>query len=44
MELTLECTIIAASKVVPSGIIAPGGLIVMSIVLLDCFCRVPVEP
>ena len=43
-ELTLECTIIAASNVVPDGIIAPGELMVISTVLLDPFCSVPVDP
>ena len=43
-ELTLECTEIAPENIVPEGIIAPGGLIVMSIILVSPLASEPVEP
>ena len=43
-ELTREWMIIAASNTDPAGIIAPGGLIVMSTVRPASLAMVPVEP
>ena len=43
-ELTLECTEIEPENNVPAGIIAPGGFIVISMILVSPLSKEPVEP
>ena len=43
-ELTREWMIIADSMIVPAGIIAPGGLMVMAMARRSSTASVPVEP
>ena len=43
-ELTLEWIETAPENIVPAGIIAPGGFILISIILVSPLSRDPVEP